>query len=65
MRPAPRLHAPNVGDLWPVWRLVERRVATLREIDEHWSIGDVLDGNETLDVTDDLASWARGPAPAG
>jgi hypothetical protein len=44
-----------------VWRLVERRLATLREIDEHWSISDVLDGNEALDVADDLTSWHRGP----
>lgn len=50
----PRIHPPNVGDVWPIWRLVRRGMATLREIDEHWSVEDVLDANETLDVSDDL-----------
>ncbi len=36
-----------------MWRLVVEQVATLQEIDEHWTIEDVLDANEALDVFDD------------
>lgn len=35
----------------PVWRLVVvERVATLREIEEHWSICDLADANDALDA---------------
>lgn len=33
-----------------VWRLVLERVATLREIEEHWSILDLADANDALDA---------------
>jgi hypothetical protein len=37
------------GPDWFVWRLVIEQVATLRELDEHWGMADVLDANEALD----------------
>lgn len=40
---------------WPVWRLVAvEQIATLREIDEVWSLSDVLDANEALDVAGEV-----------
>lgn len=33
-----------------VWRLVMERVATLREIEEAWSILDVAEANDALDA---------------
>ena len=33
-----------------MWRLVLEHVATLREIEEFWSIDDVAAGNEALDA---------------
>jgi hypothetical protein len=40
--------------VWPVWRLVIARVATLTEIREHWSLIDVADANEVLDIKEEL-----------
>ena len=40
----------NVGPEWPVWRLVVEGVATLSEVDTHWTLTDVLDANEALDA---------------
>jgi hypothetical protein len=56
------LHGPNTADEWQVWRLVLRGVATLREIEEWWSMGDVLDANEALDVRDAIQELGR-PRP--
>ena len=39
---------------WPVWRLVTRRIATLHEIETHWSINDLFDANEVLDALDEV-----------
>lgn len=41
---------------WFVWRVLthERSNATLQEIEEHWSLGDLVDANLALDVHDDL-----------
>ncbi len=33
-----------------IWRLVLDRVATLQEIETHWSIDDIADAHEALDV---------------
>lgn len=40
---------------WPVWRIVSRQMATLHEIESFWSLGDVLDANEVLDLMDEAA----------
>ena len=45
------------GPEWYVWRLVVEQVATLRELDDHWCMSDVLDANEALD------KWAARQAP--
>lgn len=45
-----------------VWRLILERVATLREVEEHWSILDVAEANDALDA------WIEAhnqPAPRG
>ena len=34
---------------WAVWRLVIEKVASLREIEEFWSIDDLADANDALD----------------
>lgn len=39
-----------------IWRLVLRRVASFEEIQRYWSLGELLDANEALDVQDD-ADW--------
>lgn len=42
-----------------MWRLVLDGVATLHEIETHWSIADVLDANEALDVQADVSEWRK------
>jgi len=39
---------------WAVWRVVLAQVATLREIEEHWTINDLADANEALDIKQEL-----------
>jgi len=36
-----------------VWRLVTGRVATLAEIETHWSVTDLIDANDVLDAIDE------------
>lgn len=38
---------------WAVWRLVLAKVATLREIDEHYTYLDLLLANEALDLQEE------------
>ena len=38
---------------WPVDRLVQHRVATLEEIRRAWTMDDVLNHNELLDVKEE------------
>jgi hypothetical protein len=33
-----------------VWRLVHKRIATVQEIDTHWSLVDVMQANLSLDA---------------
>lgn len=40
---------------WFVWRVVVSKLATLREIDEHWTIKDLIDANAILDTQDAVA----------
>jgi hypothetical protein len=35
---------------WYVWRIVLAKIATLREIEEHWSLSDLLDAQDALDL---------------
>lgn len=37
---------------WFIWRPVIRKVATYTEIMKHWSIKDLLDCHEALDLQD-------------
>ena len=47
--------APDVD--WLLWRLVlsDKISASLAEIETEWTICDVLDAHEALDVVEDLA----------
>lgn len=53
------MRGPNTDDDWPIWRLVLKSIATLHEIESHWTISDVLDANEALDVEADVDEWHR------
>lgn len=46
-----------------VWRLVLERIATLREVEEHWSILDVAEGNDALDAW--IEAHNASPPPRG
>ena len=35
---------------WYLWRPVVERIATLQEIETHWSIDDLADAHEALDI---------------
>lgn len=48
--------------MWAVWRVVFRKIATLEEIETHWSIVDLDKANEILDYLDALE--APKPTPA-
>jgi hypothetical protein len=44
---------------WPVWRLVVKRVATLAEIETHWSLRDLILANEALDLDEEIERRAE------
>jgi hypothetical protein len=44
------LNLPKVN--WFIWRVVLDGVATLQEIETHWSIDDLADAHEALDARD-------------
>lgn len=46
-----------------MWRLVLRGVATLSEIEHRWSMTDVLDANEALDIRDAIYELSQPPPP--
>ena len=50
---------------WPIWRLVVDEKATLSEIAAAWSIDDVLDANEALDVAADLVALGNAVRGSG
>ena len=39
------------------WRPILEGVATLHEIDTHWTICDLADANEALDIKDDAHAF--------
>ena len=40
-----------------MWRLVTSRVATLQEINEHWTYEDIIKGNSFLDMQEDIKAY--------
>jgi hypothetical protein len=46
---------------WQIWRIAaaDRFSASLNEIEERWSLSDVLDAHEVLDMYEDLEAKAR------
>lgn len=50
-------------DLWPAERLMLKHIATLQELETHYSIDDVCDRNEALDAWEDAEAVAREKKP--
>ena len=42
---------------WAVWRLVTERVATLKEINEHYTYTDILKANAILDMQQSVKAY--------
>jgi len=38
---------------WRIWRIVTANIATLGEIQNYWSINDLADANEALDIKEE------------
>lgn len=55
---------PNNVDWW-IWRPVIRKIATLEEIENHWSFIDMLDAHEALDIVDEMEMYASKQASKG
>ena len=51
-------------DFW-LWRPVLRKIATLEEIETHWSLTDMLDAHEALDIMDEMETYANKQASKG
>jgi hypothetical protein len=45
---------PHLIDEWPVWRIITAGMATLQEIDTHWTLIDVDNANDVLDLQQQL-----------
>lgn len=64
MRPAPAKGArslpipPHLLETWALWRLIKAGMATLAEMNavNGWSIDEVRQANDVLDLYDDLAA---------
>lgn len=39
---------------WAIWRLVLKKIATLHEIETHYSYLDVILANEALDIEEEI-----------
>jgi hypothetical protein len=40
-----------------LWRPIIEKIATLEEIERWWSIDDLLDAHEVLDIQQDFECW--------
>lgn len=49
----------HLGGTWPCWRLVEAKVATLRDLETWWSVDDVFDANDVLDAVAEARAEAQ------
>jgi hypothetical protein len=43
---------------WSVWRPILAGCATLQEVELHWSIDDLADANEALDIKHEAENYA-------
>ena len=41
-----------------IWRPILAGISTLQEIETHWSIDDLADANEALDIKDEAEDYA-------
>lgn len=48
-----------------MWRIVTEKLATLREVEESWSLTDLCDGHTILDMREDVErlTYLRGSKP--
>ena len=47
-----------VLERWDVWRIVDKMGVSLREIETEWSLTDVHDANQWLDVQQDIQTYS-------
>ena len=45
---------------WYLWRPVVAKIATLTEVETRWSIGDLADAHEALDIQHEAQEAAQG-----
>lgn len=50
---------------WFIWRLVLAQIVTLKELDTHWSVVDMLDAHESLDLQEEAERLAIKKATKG
>ncbi len=53
---------PKTAVNFAIWRIVLEGIATLQEIETHWSIDDLADAHEALDLKTSLETAARARA---
>jgi len=39
---------------WDIWRVITSKIATKTEIEEHWTLSDIADANEALDIEGEM-----------
>lgn len=44
---------------WFIWRLVLAQVVTLQELETHWSVVDMLDAHEAIDLQEEAERLAH------
>jgi hypothetical protein len=42
-----------------IWRPILKGIATLQEIETHYTLTDLLDAHEALDLQEEADAWAR------
>lgn len=42
---------------WAIWRLITNKIATLKEINEHYTYEDILKANAMLDMQKDIKNY--------
>lgn len=44
---------------WLIWRIVVAKMATLEEIDTHWTVDDLMDAHDALDIEMELLERSK------
>ncbi|MCK5316397.1 MAG: hypothetical protein KAJ55_00705, partial [Anaerolineales bacterium] len=53
--------AGQVNIDWFCWRPILAKITTLQEIENHWSLCDILDVHEALDIQQEAEEYANRP----